>query len=722
MVDNFSIISIISALCNLFVFSYVFGQRRNDLVSRTFLVFSFVTFLVCMIDALVHFPMSYLSILILTKAGMVVLIFSGIAYLDFVYAVVCRRRDVVFYIFLAFCAVCAGGSLFANHYAILLQGPYNASSIAPTGWSIPLLFSSFLPSVMAFFLLNSSRRAVQPLSRRKQVNLLFWGLVAAMVFYFLVMTAIPALFHTYSTYRLANIGAILNIVFIYRAIRKYNLMVVDTEQIEAVSNVIFQNVTDAVIIADLSKNIIQLNEVAKKIFSELPHPEAITALEQSLPGYRFAADYHDQGFDLTLTHGIRNLRISQTNITNSDGPIGKFIIIHDITEQKRIEEEIAQKTRLESLGQLAGGIAHDFNNQLAGIKGAADMLKSELVANPSGHELADMIGKSAQRSADLVRQLLAFARRGKFQMVHMDINAAVCEVVGLLERSIDKKIVVKKRLAASSPFVNGDPGQLHHALLNIALNSRDAITGGGEIVFLTNNVTLDERACKQSAFDIAPGPFVEIAVTDTGCGMDENVKERIFEPFFTTKQKGTGMGLAGVYGTIRNHGGAIRVESESGQGTSMKILLPNVNSPADAVQKSEIPFSRTSGASILVVEDEHVVRLLLQRLLEQGGHMVSTCTNGAEAVAFFEKNPDKTDLVLLDIIMPELNGLETFSRLRSIRPDLKVILMSGYSADGAVQGMIDNGAIGFVKKPFEAPLLFQAIDGALGTTVTKRPF
>ncbi len=377
--------------------------------------------------------------------------------------------------------------------------------------------------------------------------------------------------------------------------------------------------------------------------------------------------------------------------------------LNDFTEYKQMETQLRQSEKMQAVGQLAGGIAHDFNNQLAGIVGYADMLREELANSPELSRYADNILLATKRASDLTSQLLAFAHKGKYLSVEIDIHKIIGEVAGILQRTINKDIIIKQHLDAQQALTLGDPTQIQNAIMNIALNARDAMPNGGELIFTTSIAQLDAEYCKTSPYDIKPGNFVQVSVTDNGTGMDETTQKKIFEPFFTTKKqgKGTGMGLASVYGTVKNHGGAINVYSEPGQGTTLTVYLSGVSSDMVSEKESSIPAEPVTGdVHILLVDDEEFVLDSGLMMLEKSGNKVSICRNGKEAIEFYKANWQSIDLVILDMVMPEMSGKDTFLGLKKINPKVLVLLSSGYSIDGEAQKILDEGVKGFIQKPY----------------------
>jgi len=388
----------------------------------------------------------------------------------------------------------------------------------------------------------------------------------------------------------------------------------------------------------------------------------------------------------------------------------------DITERRKLEARMRQAEKMEAIGQLAGGIAHDFNNQLAGIVGYADLLKDELRDRSDLVEIADAILTAAMRSAGLTRQLLAFARQGKNLSTPVDLHAIIGEVIQMMKRSIDKRIVIRSEFDASVAVTIGDPSQLQSAVLNLAINARDAMPNGGVLTFATKLLDYDGSYPIANQRQLPTGRYVQIDVRDTGVGMDAETQRRLFEPFFTTKEKGkgTGMGLPAVYGTVKNHHGAIQVHSELGRGTVVELYLPQAAESIPTAETSEQTEAPALGARILLVEDESAVRDMGVKLLERMACQVTTVRSGREAIAVYRERFAQIDVVILDLVMPEMSGKDTFHHLRQINPDVVAILASGYTLDGEVQAILDSGARAFIQKPFRAADLNRKLAEVLG--------
>ncbi len=410
----------------------------------------------------------------------------------------------------------------------------------------------------------------------------------------------------------------------------------------------------------------------------------------------------------------RRVSDSAAPIRNTKGDIvGVVIVFSDITEKHRLEEQCRQAQKMDSLGQLAGGVAHDFNNMLAGIIGYAEILSIKLSHDEELTASARYIRNAGERAAELTKKLLDFSRKGKVQSTPLDLHISIDNTIALLERSIDKRITIEKRFSAKRAVVIGDPSQIQSAVLNLGINARDAMPQGGILTIETKNVRLDKAYCEGSPFEINPGKYVDISVSDTGTGIKRAVMDRIFEPFFTTKGegKGTGLGLSAVYGSIKDHNGAVTVDSREGEGSSFHLFLP-LDSP-EVVEIRDVGEVVTGSGCILVVDDEEVVRKMSTQILEEMGYIVLTARDGLEAVEIFKKENSSISLVLLDMVMPRMDGRETYYAMRKIDPNVKVIIASGFSRSENISYLIRKEGLRLMQKPFRRVALSRIVAGAI---------
>jgi PAS domain S-box-containing protein len=406
-----------------------------------------------------------------------------------------------------------------------------------------------------------------------------------------------------------------------------------------------------------------------------------------------------------------------TPVKDSLGKITHFASVsQDITARKELEAQLRQAQKMEAVGRLAGGVAHDFNNLLTVISGRAHILLDRLGRDDSLRRDADLIGKTAERAAALTRQLLAFSRQQVLQPKALDVNAVVAGAVSMLERLIGEDIHIVTAPGQGLWHVLADPVQIEQVILNLAVNARDAMPDGGRLTIETANVEVDEAQAARHP-EASPGPHVLLSVRDTGLGMDAETLSHIFEPFFTTKEpgKGTGLGLATVYGIVKQSGGHISVESEVGRGTAFRIYLRRAGG-AGAGAGSEEAREEAAGGSetILLVEDDDAVRELAREILESRGYKVLEARHGREAIQVAERHQGRIDLLVTDVVMPRMRGTDLAGELLSRRPEVKVLYMSGYTGDRIGPGDLAGEASGFLQKPFTPDALSRKVRELLG--------
>jgi hypothetical protein len=403
---------------------------------------------------------------------------------------------------------------------------------------------------------------------------------------------------------------------------------------------------------------------------------------------------------------IIDVEITRHTLTFA-GRAGALAMAHDITKRKSVERQLLQAQKMEAVGRLAGGVAHDFNNLLTAILGSADLLLEDLSVDDQRRGDVQEIKQAAHRAAALTHQLLAFSRQQVLAPRILDLNTVVADVEKMIRRLIGEDIDVRTVLAPGLGAVQADPGQLEQVIMNLAVNARDAMPQGGKLTIETANAELDELYA-QEHLPTDPGRYVMLAVSDTGIGMHEEVKAHVFEPFFTTKEKGkgTGLGLAMVYGIVKQSGGYIWVYSEPGRGTTFKIYLPRVAaSPEPPAPKPHASPSLRGSETVLVAEDQEEVRKLTRRVLEARGYAVLAAANGSEALQLAEKHTGPIHLLVTDVIMPEMSGREVARLLAASRPEMKVLYLSGYADESIVHHGVLEPGIAFLQKPFTAEAL-----------------
>ena len=500
---------------------------------------------------------------------------------------------------------------------------------------------------------------------------------------------------------------------------RYQLEVMDT---------ITSHAADALFLVDGDGRVTYMNPAAERSFgwdrAELLGRELHAAvhdhqgegpigcgLQRVLSAGRTVADHHDlfrhrDGRAVPVT-------CSSAPIAHADRPPGAVLVVRDDTERKRTEEALRQTQKLESIGILAGGIAHDFNNLLTGIMGNASLAQLAVPPDSAARPLLDDVLRASARAADLTSQLLAYAGKGRFYVQEVDVGALVAEIAGLVRSSIPKKVELEMDLAEKLPAVEADPSQLQQLVMNLVINGAEAIadaSGRVSVRVRPRDIGLDDIHTAYRAFDIAPGRYVELLVEDTGSGMDDETLAQIFDPFFTTKFTGRGLGLAAALGIVRGHGGAVAVQTRPARGTTFSVLLPALGreAPAPATNGPPTAVAHPVG-TVLVVDDEDVVRDTACAVLEASGFTVACERDGPAGLERLRRDGPAIDLVLLDLRMPRMGGDEVIGHLREIRPDVPVIVTSGFDEEEVRNRFADWHISGVLKKPYTADQLVEAV-------------
>ena len=436
-------------------------------------------------------------------------------------------------------------------------------------------------------------------------------------------------------------------------------------------------------------------------------PKVREMLARKLAGERVTA----YEMEIVAKDGHRITVEANTKLVFQDGvPVGVQGIARDVTDRKLLEEQLRQSQKMEAIGQLAGGVAHDFNNLLTAINGYSGLALQRIDDNHPLRGYLEEIKKAGDRAANLTRQLLAFGRKQILQPLPINLNDVVTDMNKMLRRLIGEDIVLTAKLDSALKRIKADPGQIEQVLVNLVVNARDAMPQGGNLTIETATVELDQDYADRHV-GVVPGQFVMLAVSDTGTGMDEATQAKIFDPFFTTKEKGkgTGLGLSTVYGIVKQSGGSIWVYSERGHGTTFKVYLPQMAiEPPRAEAIVALPEPR-GVETILLVEDEDVVRGLAKQILEQSGYKVLAAARGEEAIRLCLQSADPIHLVLTDVVMPETSGKEVADRLRELLPGLRVLFMSGYTDEAIVHHGVLDSNVEFIQKPFTPAALVRKV-------------
>jgi two-component system cell cycle sensor histidine kinase/response regulator CckA len=482
---------------------------------------------------------------------------------------------------------------------------------------------------------------------------------------------------------------------------------------------------DSVVVYDMEGEVIYLNpaftrvfgwtleELAGKTIGNVPEenqPETRMMIDKVMAGEAFSGI---QSRRYTKGGSIVHVSISAAVYRDREGtPMGSVFNLRDITEQKKLEARLQQAQKMEAVGTLAGGIAHDFNNLLMAVQGNVSLMLFNVKPSHPYYERLKSIEKQIERGAKLTSQLLGYARRGKYEVKPISLNRLVEETADAFGRT-KKEITIRRALAQDLFAMEADEGQIEQILLNLYVNAADAMPGGGQLVLKTRNATHEEITNKP--YEVKPGNYVLLTVTDAGTGIDKATQQRIFEPFFTTKEmgRGTGLGLASVYGIVKGHGGYIDVNSRKGRGTTFSIYLPASEKRVSKPVKGSEQVIKGS-ETILLVDDEETVLDLGAQMLEQLGYTVIEAKGGAEAIEIYKTRRDDIDLVMLDMIMPEISGGEVCVAIKEINPQVRVLLSSGYSIEGQASAILKRGCDGFIQKPFSVERLSMSVGEILG--------
>jgi PAS domain S-box-containing protein len=464
--------------------------------------------------------------------------------------------------------------------------------------------------------------------------------------------------------------------------------------------------------------------LGKRSTEFLSEESARRAIEEVLPKFFREGRCDDVPYEVVCKSGeIVNVRLSATVERDAEGAIVRSCaVLTDVTEElrlsqeaeraRKLEKDMLQAQKMESLGLLAGGVAHDFNNLLVAIIGNADLALAALSPSSPATEMLHDISTASRHAADLCRQLLAYSGKGRFVVGRLDLSQSVREILQILEVSVGKGTLLRTDFSPRPTTIEGDIAQIRQVIMNLVSNAAESLGGKRGIVTVATGLAhLDELAIAQSLIpDATPGPYAWVEVSDTGLGMSSDTQQRIFEPFYSTKGTGRGLGLAAVLGIVRGHRGTMRLYSEPGRGTSFKAFFPSL----EAFPHTPAPEERNAQprGSVLVVDDQEFVRRTVRRALEDAGYEVTTANDGDEAVLIFSTRPSSFVCVLLDITMPGKGGIDTLRALRDLDDTVPIVLTSGYNEQDALQDLVGRRVAGFLQKPFQLVDLFAAIESA----------
>ena len=526
---------------------------------------------------------------------------------------------------------------------------------------------------------------------------------------------------------------VVYVVYQQLQIHRFRMHLVEQEEL---FSLIGENAADMIAVVTVDGQRLYNSPSYQKILGYSPEElEKTSAYEQIHPDDKIivqaaAAEARSSGIGSRVEYRIRHksgewrvLESTASAVRDSAGAVEKLIIVNrDITERRHLEQQLLLSQRLEAVGKLSGGIAHDFNNILGVIIGYSEAMLQKMAPDDPLREAVNEIEKAGQRAAALTQQLLAFSRKQVLEPKILDLNSIVADVEKMLRRLIGEDIDLKIVPSQSLGKVKADRGQIEQVILNLAVNARDAMPRGGQLKIQTANVDLDETAARSLRY-VVPGRYVMLQVSDTGTGMTPEVQAHIFEPFYTTKEqgKGTGLGLATVYGVIKQSGGYILLHSEVGKGARFDVYLPRAEGVAEVAPPSEAPIKRVQGSTtILLVEDESSLRKLTGNTLKEAGYKVLEAGEAFQAMELAKEFDGTIDLLLTDVVMPGLSGRELAEKLRPERPEMRVLYISGYT-DGAVatHGVLESG-ITILRKPFTRAQLLRNVEEILAKKQNER--
>jgi PAS domain S-box-containing protein len=487
---------------------------------------------------------------------------------------------------------------------------------------------------------------------------------------------------------------------------------------------IVNSAMDAILLLDEQGRITMFNPAAEQLFQTESAEASGQPAARFIPGIvetlRSVKD-SDATPSRLETRGMRagggavELEISVSRM-DAGGRRFAIVIARDVTQRKELERLLLQKDKLESLGLLAGGIAHDFNNLLVGIMGNASLALESISSNNPARAMLKDVMLASETAGNLTRQLLAYAGKGRFIIEAVDLSDLVRQIHNLVQTSVPKNVTLRMELMEDLPCIEADVTQIQQLIMNLVINAAEAIGEHQGSVLITTGVQHvddDYIASMLTPAQISPGDYISLQVHDTGSGMSQDTIDRIFDPFFTTKFTGRGLGLAAVLGIVRGHKGAIKVYSTLQQGTTFKVLFPATGQHTSKQPPQEIIQHSAGGETVLVVDDEHIVRRSAKAMLERYGYSVVLAENGKEAVDLYKVLADKIDLVLLDMTMPVMGGEEAFRQMKTLRPEVRVILSSGYNEVEAVRRFTGKGLAGFLQKPYSAVTLAEKVRSVL---------
>lgn len=697
------IIPLLALIVNNFVWVYIYAQRKPNHINIGYLLLGINISIGLGIEAITWLPIQPDLLVLLAHLNSFTWLAMGFFLLNFTYSFLQRKYDAPYVLVLILTIITVIIGMFTNLIKTEQSSYAYWGGLTNNGplhiWAV--LIVVYIPFIYALALLIRKQRTTADPQHRRQLSLIIIGTISSITIALITNILIPKLWEIHDFIPLAGSATVILNIFLFVAVYKYNLLQLS---IEKVAPDIFAGMREGIIVYSLDHKIIEINTSARNLLGATISDQDILKL---ITSGKVTGEHDEKELSILHAEGTLTVACSHSPLTQQGKPIGNLYLLRDVSSNKeagRLEEQIFHLQKMESIGRLAGGIAHDFNNMLGIISGFAEMLQYKYNQEDNNfNHYTNTIINTCKRAGELTSKLLAFARKGAYTMKTVDLHTVLNETIDILKHTLDKRIHINASLIASATSVRCDTGQLQNAFLNMAINAQDAMPKGGDLSLTTHLTEIKTTAKQDRPYVIVAGTYITISIADTGMGMDAETKLHIFEPFFTTKKngKGTGLGLASVYGTVKSHGGFIEIESSPGKGSVFHVSLPLTKTITDSTTGKKIPATEnpTSG-TIMLIDDEEYVREVLSEMLTFMGYRVIACSGCQEALPRFSVDHTSIDLVLLDVMMPECDGLETLQQLKEVDPQVKVVIASGYSKDGKATAMLNEGALEFLSKPF----------------------
>jgi signal transduction histidine kinase/ActR/RegA family two-component response regulator len=688
---------LLSCFISIFLFAYVAGQRQKNELNKAFLGFTIVVIADCLADFSMRLFAGETTGTIIAHIAVSLTLLLGYVYQRFIYALLGRANDFHLIFSRYAIPICAAFTLaFGDHFLHVTQR-HSGYVFEPTLlFAFPFIICVILPGIYSLFLWLKRFSLNDAGISRKQISLVFKGTVFSIVYETILVIVLPIFFHNDDLLPFSSFGIVIHSVFIYRAIRRYNLFTVDIEQIQRVTLHTFENIKEAILLFDKDGNLLQANSAASELFG---NRAAITPefIGQCIADYSYEKEYSNFLTTCQCCEKNSTLMISQSLIKQTDRILAKIVIIRDITEQVRIEREMQRINRIESIGVLAGGIAHDFNNYLMGIYTVFGLLRLGGRLSKEDESVIKEGETAAHHASRLTRQLLTFSKGDAPDMSALALEPLLNDVLSFSLRGAKSRY----RICVPDDVVPvfADKGQISQVIQNLALNAEQAMPDGGWITVSAENCTLMENDLPA----LPTGSYVRLMFTDEGTGMPASIIDKIFDPYFTTKSKGNGLGLSIVHSIISKHKGHIEVSSQEGKGTTFTLFLKAAITPLVAQQKQISEQFHGSG-KILVMDDDPVIRLLLGRVLTTCGFTVELAENGEQALSLYDVSVRRREhykAVITDLtIRGAMGGKVLGEKLLLLDPHIKIIIASGYSQDPVLANYRQYGFCASIRKPY----------------------